>query len=939
MRTFVIVLACLACTSPGRRVQASSLSTQGNAKGRHQTIPQADAKDQVANTPKALAELLLASTNPAAAWQIVGHSRNLMRNSASVDSVGWRPLHMLQRLAVDISMQKTEEAVAPPGKFDFLSMEKKWQEHWDKEDIFKTERRPGKPKKYVLDMFPYPSGAGLHVGHPEGYTATDIMSRYWRMKDFDVLHPMGWDAFGLPAEQHAINTGTHPSKTTYENIANFKRQLKSLGFSYDWSRELATTDDDYVRWTQWIFLQLVKKGLAAQSEVNVNWCPALGTVLANEEIIDGLSERGNHPVKRMPLRQWVLKITEYADRLQEDLQGLDWPEGTLKEQNDWIGKSTGASIKFEVEGQDEQIEVFTTRPDTLFGVSYVVLAPENPLVSKFTTADQKASVDAYLEKVAGKSDLERTSTGKDRGKTGVPTGSFAVHPLTGDKLPVWVADYVLASYGTGAVMAVPAHDERDFAFADKFGLPIKRVVTTEGEGEPDLPFTELGVSCGCDEMNENLNGLPTEDMRIAVIALLRMKQMGSFQVNYKLRDWVFSRQRYWGEPIPIYFPVEIEDGLDPRKGDEHRICFEEPITVPEEELPVKLPPMDDFKPGDDPQGCLARAVDWRYFQKDGRWFARETNTMPQWAGSCWYYLRFTDPSFTDGALSKEGASWLPVDLYVGGQEHAVLHLLYARFWHKVLYDCGVVDHTEPFTKLMHQGIILGTDGEKMSKSRGNVINPDDVVNEHGADSLRLYEMFMGPIEQSKPWQTAQITGVVKFRDRVHRLASGSVSDAPPEGELLKLMHKTIKQVTEDVEKLSFNTAISAMMVFSTELGKVDGEGPPKECLETLMLLCSPFAPHVAEEGWSLLGHAESLAKHPWPIYKEELCVDDTVTLAVQVMGKVRGTIEISPDSEQAEALALAVADENVAKFLDGKKAVGDFKKVIYVKGRIINLIP
>ena len=846
-----------------------------------------------------------------------------------------RPLWMMTATA-----DKTTSTTSNSNTFNFLEIEQKWQKYWDTHETFKTTRRLGHPKKYVLDMFPYPSGAGLHVGHPEGYTATDIMARYWRMNDFDVLHPMGWDSFGLPAEQHAINTGTHPSVTTYENIANFKRQLKSLGFSYDWSREIATTDDDYVKWTQWIFLKLVESGLAKQSEVSVNWCPALGTVLANEEIIDGLSERGSHPVKRMPLRQWVLMITKYADRLEEDLKELNWPEGTLSSQKQWIGRSSGVSIKFDVGNNEDQIEVFTTRCDTLMGVSYVVLAPEHPLVSKLTTNEYASVVEDYVNKVASKSDLERTSTGKDKGKTGVFTGSYVKHPLTGDDVPLWVADYVLAGYGTGAVMAVPAHDERDYEFATLFKLPIKQVVDFNNKDkEVELPYTGFGTSCNSGS-DISLDGLPTEKMKEAIVTKLSAIKMGEEQVTYKLRDWVFSRQRYWGEPIPIYFPVNMEGDdatSDPRKDDPHTIDFETPICVPEEELPLKLPPMDDFKPGDDPQGCLARAKDWRYFQQDGKWYARETNTMPQWAGSCWYYLRFTDPTNKISAFGDEGASWLPVDLYVGGQEHAVLHLLYARFWHKVLYDLKIVDHKEPFTQLVHQGMILGTDGEKMSKSRGNVINPDDVVNAHGADCLRLYEMFMGPLEATKPWQTAQVSGVVRFRDRCYQIASGKIINDAPDDDLLRIMHKTIKKVTQDIEKFSFNTAISELMVFSTALSKAKG-GAPKECVEALMLLLSPFAPHIAEEGWSLLGHGETLAKHPWPEFDEDLCIDSTITVAVQVNGKVRGKIQIPKDCEQIVALEAALSETSVQKWTEDRKNEDDFKKVIFVPNRIINVI-
>ena len=816
--------------------------------------------------------------------------------------------------------------------YDHRKVEKKWQDHWEDTQIFKSVRRAGKEKKYVLDMFPYPSGEGLHVGHPEGYTATDIMARYWRMRDFDVLHPMGWDSFGLPAEQHAINTGTHPAVTTGKNINTFKRQLKSLGFSYDWSRELATTDIKYLRWTQWIFLQLFKKGLASQGEAIVNWCPQLGTVLANEEIIDGKSERGNFPVVRQPLRQWILHITKYAAQLEQGLSGLAWPDSTMAMQKQWIGRSVGASISFAVEGHlEEIIEVFTTRADTMMGVTYVVLAPENPLVRKIVTATCETDVNAYVAEVAGKSDLERTSTGKDRGKTGVATGAICIHPFTGERLPIWVADYVLASYGTGCVMAVPAHDERDFQFAKKFGLPVQQVIAPE-KGEWTLPFCDTGVLCNS---GFELDGMSSAAGQTAIIAQLQTMGAGAEKVSYKLRDWVFSRQRYWGEPIPIYFPVETAGS--PLDGTPYTIDYNTPIAMEESDLPLKLPPMDDFKPGTDPSGCLARALEWRFFQKDGKWFARETNTMPQWAGSCWYYLRFTDPHNNDALLSAEAASWLPVDLYVGGQEHAVLHLLYARFWHHVLFDLGLVDHAEPFTKLVHQGMILGTDGEKMSKSRGNVVNPDDVIQEHGADALRLYEMFMGPLEASKPWQTSQLSGVVRFRERVYSLlpevASGMSVTDDHFTELNVLMHKTIKGVTGDVDRMAFNTVISKLMVFTNALKELKG-GVPKECVEALVLMLSPLAPHIAEECWQELGHKKSLALEPWPEFDESFCVEISQVVTVQVNGKVRGTVKADPEALEGDVLERVRAAPGVAKWLKD----GDIKKIIYVPGKIISII-
>eukprot|EP00617_Octactis_speculum_P020574 CAMPEP_0185754320 /NCGR_PEP_ID=MMETSP1174-20130828/12953_1 /TAXON_ID=35687 /ORGANISM="Dictyocha speculum, Strain CCMP1381" /LENGTH=896 /DNA_ID=CAMNT_0028432469 /DNA_START=46 /DNA_END=2736 /DNA_ORIENTATION=+ len=840
-----------------------------------------------------------------------------------------------------------EDVTSAAAQYDHAAVESRWQDYWEENQTFRAVRRPGKEKKYVLDMFPYPSGSGLHVGHPEGYTASDIMARYWRMCDFDVLHPMGWDSFGLPAEQYAIQTGTPPASTTKANIATFKRQLKSLGFSFDWAREMATTDDDYVRWTQWIFIQLYKQNLAAQSEVLVNWCPALGTVLANEEIINGLSERGDHPVERIPLRQWVLKITMFAEELVDGLEGLDWPEGTMAAQKAWIGKSEGAQIEFEVAGQSgtEVVKAFTTRPDTLMGVTYVVLAPEHPLVDTICTEAQVESVKEYVSASARKSDMDRTATGADRGKSGVSTGAFALHPLTGAEVPIWVADYVLGSYGTGAVMAVPAHDTRDFEFASLFGLPMKTVVVKadvvanqsedDGTAMMDEAFCGEGVTVNS---GEGLDGLTTSECKDAIVGLLEAEGKGTKQVTYKLRDWVFSRQRYWGEPIPIYFPVEMgEGGGDPRLGDDHKIRFDEPIAVAEEDLPLKLPHMDNYEPGTDPQGCLARATDWRYFEKDGAWFARETNTMPQWAGSCWYFLRYIDPDNQDAAWSLEAdKSWMPVDLYVGGQEHAVLHLLYARFWHKVLHQLGLTAAPEPFQKLVHQGMILGADGEKMSKSRGNVVNPDDVVKEYGADALRLYEMFMGPLEATKPWQTSQVTGVVRFRNKVFNLASMryDLSDESMDDETARILHKTMKKVTEDVENLAFNTAISALMVLVNHLSGLKTRAPPREAVEKVVLMISPFAPHVAEECWQILGHEGSIARESWVTWDEKLCIDSVVKLGVQVNGKVRGTIELAKDADETEAQELGLALESVQKFVEGKT----IKKVIYVPGRILNIV-
>ncbi|NUP07921.1 MAG: leucine--tRNA ligase [Polyangiaceae bacterium] len=894
---------------------------------------------------------------------------------------------------------------APKGKYDHAEVEPRWQKHWEERQTFRAARRPGKKKRYLLDMFPYPSGSGLHVGHPEGYTATDIVARYARMRDEDVLHPMGWDAFGLPAEQYAIETGTHPSVKTYENIATFRRQLKMLGFSYDWSRELATTDDEYVRWTQWIFLLLFKRGLAYQDEIPVNWCPALGTVLANEEVVDGRSERGNHPVIRTPLRQWMLRITAYADRLAEDLSEVDWPHGTLTMQREWIGRSEGAEIEFSVDGRpDDRFSVFTTRADTLLGVTFVVLAPEHPLVKSITTDAQRASVDGYVAQAQSKSDRDRIAQTKT--KTGVPTGAFAIHPLSGEKVPVWVGDYVIGSYGTGAVMGVPGHDARDFEFAKAFKLAIVEVVSPDGKKHETLEsaYVEDGIAVNSGEFD----GLKTPDCSRAIVKKLESIGKGRGKITYKLRDWVFSRQRYWGEPIPIYFPVELPEGGDPQKGAKAIIRFDKPIAIEESELPLRLPNLSDFRPGDDPAGPLARSLEWRFFQKDGQWYARETNTMPQWAGSCWYYLRFLDPKNGSEGWSKEAyADWMPVDLYVGGAEHAVLHLLYARFWHKVLYDAGFVRDLEPFKKLVHQGMILGTsyrfyrsvDGQalpgdlsvaaeptglpafkgampkwtpvfrtdtgepvqecfakeeeielksgdpihrelgiktvliadKMSKSRGNVVNPDDIVKAHGADCLRLYEMFMGPLEAVKPWQSSQIQGVVRFRDRAYAVCTRATNDAiDPETE--RLLHRTIKKVTQDVEGLSFNTAISTMMVFTNHLNGLPSV--PKEAAEKLALLLAPFAPHVAEEIWKELGHPESLALAPWPSFDPKLTVDDKIEIAVQVNGKVRGQVLLARTASEEDARKAALEIDSVKPFMDGKT----IKKFIYVPARIVNFV-
>ncbi len=812
-------------------------------------------------------------------------------------------------------------------RYDPAAIEPKWQAYWNDHDTFNTPEGAERPKAYILDMFPYPSGSGLHVGHPEGYTATDIMARYRRARGYDVLHPMGWDAFGLPAEQHAILTGTHPRDTTVQNIETFKRQLKMLGFSYDWSREIDTTSPDYVRWTQWIFLELFKRGLAYQNEVPVNWCPALGTVLANEEVINGLSERGGHPVERVPLRQWVLKITAYADRLLADLDDVEWPNSTRIMQQEWIGRSEGAEVHFQVVGHDASIEVYTTRPDTLFGATFMVLAPEHPLVDAITSDRQRADVTAYVEQAKSKSERDRQAS-KD--KTGVFTGGLAINPVNGAEVPVYIADYVLWGYGTGAIMAVPAHDERDFEFATAHGIPIIEVVSKTGAAS-EAPLAEAMVEQGIALNSGKYDGLSTAEFKARITKDLEEAGKGRARVEYKLRDWIFSRQRYWGEPIPIYFPVDT-DG-DPREGAEFSIRYDEPMAVAASELPLRLPELDDYKPGKDPAGVLARAADWRFFRKDGRWYARETNTMPQWAGSCWYYLRFVDPRNENEICSRELAErWLPVDLYVGGAEHAVLHLLYARFWHKVLFDAGVVPTNEPFKKLVHQGMILGEGGQKMSKSRGNVVNPDDIVDAFGADSMRVYEMFMGPLEATKPWSTSSIAGVRRFLDRVHTVTARAEASAKSDAALTRLLHQTIRKVTDDIEGMRFNTAISAMMVLSNELMKL--EQVPTEPLEVLAKLLHPFAPHLGEELWEMLGHSPSVQHQAWPEYDPALCEEDEVEVPVQINGKVRARITLPKDATQDQALDAAKSADVVAAQLADKP----LRKVIWVPNKILNLI-
>ena len=800
--------------------------------------------------------------------------------------------------------------------YNHQTIEEKWQQYWDEKKTFKTETFSDKEKLYVLDMFPYPSGSGLHVGHPVGYTATDIYSRMKKMQGYEVLHPMGWDAFGLPAEQYALDTGNSPAEFTRKNIATLKRQLKSLGFAYDWDREISTIEENYYKWTQWIFIKLYEKGLAYIEEVPVNWCPALGTVLANEEVIDGKSERGGHPVYRKPMKQWMLKITEYADRLLEDLEELDWPESIKDMQRNWIGRSEGAEITFEIDDSDETFQVFTTRPDTLFGATYAVLAPEHHLVDKITTPEQKAAVKAYIEEVSRKTDLERTDLADE--KTGVFTGAYAINPANGGKMPIWIADYVLVTYGTGAIMAVPAHDERDYDFAKTFDLPIVEVV--KGGNIEEEPYVEDGEMVNSDF----LNGLRSEDAIEKMIEWLEEKGHGERKVSYRLRDWLFSRQRYWGEPIPI---IHWEDGTM--------------TTVPEEELPLTLPEMEEIKPSGTGESPLANAEDWVNVvdPETGMKGRRETNTMPQWAGSCWYYLRYIDPNNDEVLADPEALKrWLPVDIYIGGAEHAVLHLLYARFWHKVLYDIGVVHTKEPFQKLYNQGMIL-KDSEKMSKSRGNTVDPDDIVKSHGADTLRLYEMFMGPLDADVSWSTEGLDGSRRFLDRVWRLVideEGKISEKVIEEQddhpLERVYHETVKKVSEDFENLHFNTGISQMMVFINEANKV-GE-IPRNFVEGFIKLLSPVAPHISEEIWEKLGYDESIAFADWPTYDEEKLIEEEIEIVLQVMGRVRARINVPKDISEEELEEKALENETIQQWIEGKTV----RKVIVVPGRLVNIV-
>lgn len=834
------------------------------------------------------------------------------------------------------------------SNYPFDEIEKKWQAYWEEHKTFAVTEDPSVPKdkrKYVLDMFPYPSGAGLHVGHPEGYTATDIYCRFLRMNGYNVLHPMGFDSFGLPAENYAIKTGTHPRATTEKNIDNFRKQIKRLGFSYDWSREVSTHTEQYYRWTQWIFLQLYKRGLAYESETPINWCPNCLTGLSNEEVKEGKCERCGTHVTRKNIRQWILRITAYADRLLEDLGTLDWSDSIKAMQSNWIGKSEGASVLFKLENLEESLEVYTTRSDTLFGATYMVVSPEHPLVKKITTPEQRNAVEAYIGEAAHKSDLERTDLAKD--KTGVFSGSYAINPVNGERIPVWIADYVLISYGTGAIMAVPAHDTRDWEFAKKFNLPIVEVLKSEVDVQQQA-WTEDGI-----HVNSGfLDGLNKSDAIEAMNSFLESRQIGKRTVNYKLRDWIFSRQRYWGEPIPLVHC--------PSCGT---------VPVPEDQLPLTLPEVESYAPsgtGESPLVTIPEWVDTSCPVCGGK-AKRETNTMPQWAGSCWYYLRYLDPNNDCELASKEAIEyWMPVDLYVGGAEHAVLHLLYARFWHKVLYDLGIVNTVEPFQRLVNQGMItsfafqradktlVATDeveeaapdtfiekatGErlerviaKMSKSLKNVINPDEIIAEYGADAMRTYEMFMGPLQVSKPWATTGLSGVYRFLDRIWRLTEQNLSDAEPSEELLKTLHKTIKKVTKDTGNLDFNTAISQMMILVNELYKTDGL--PRAIWEPFILLLAPYVPHLAEELWELAGHAPSVSTQPWPAYREELTIDDEIELVVQVNGKVRAKLNVRKGTDKEQLLDMSMAQERIQEWIAGKTII----KTIVVPDKLVNIV-
>ncbi|TFJ43459.1 leucine--tRNA ligase [Carnobacterium divergens] len=800
--------------------------------------------------------------------------------------------------------------------FNHKTIEKKWQKYWASHNSFNTTEDPTKENFYALDMFPYPSGQGLHVGHPEGYTATDILARMKRSQGYNVLHPMGWDAFGLPAEQYALDTGNDPAEFTAHNIETFRRQINSLGFSYDWNREINTTDPHYYKWTQWIFTKLYEKGLAYEAEIAVNWCPALGTVLANEEVIDGKSERGGFPVYRKPMKQWMLKITAYAERLLDDLELVDWPESIKDMQRNWIGKSVGANVDFTVKGTDKTFTIFTTRPDTLFGATYTVLAPELELVKEITTPEQMSAVEAYIEEVSLKTDLDRTDLAK--GKTGVFTGAYAINPVNGKEIPIWIADYVLSTYGTGAIMAVPAHDERDYEFAKTFDIEILPVI--EGGDIENEPYTGDGPHINSDFLNGMDKATAIEKMN----RWLEDNDFGKKETTYRLRDWLFSRQRYWGEPIPV---IHWEDGTT--------------TTLPEEELPLLLPKTTEIKPSGTGESPLANISEWVNVvdPKTGMKGRRETNTMPQWAGSSWYFLRFIDPHNKNELASFEKLEkWLPVDIYIGGAEHAVLHLLYARFWHKFLYDIGVVPTKEPFQKLYNQGMILGGNNEKMSKSKGNVVNPDDVVEKYGADTLRMYEMFMGPLDASIAWNENGLEGSRKFLDRVWRMLvdeDGKLRDRITtfnDGALDRVYHQTVKKVTEDFEALRFNTAISQMMVFVNEAYKTDAL--PFNYIEGFVQLLAPIAPHMAEELWEKLGHKESLTYAVWPTFDEKFLVEDEIEVIFQVNGKLKAKAIVAKDVQKAEMEEIALADETVKEAIAGKT----IRKVVVVPGKLVNIV-
>ncbi|MFC1744795.1 leucine--tRNA ligase [Candidatus Riflebacteria bacterium] len=820
------------------------------------------------------------------------------------------------------------------AQYDFSRIEKEWQKNWEESGIYHCTNDSSRPKFFGLIEFPYPSGDGLHVGHPRSYTAMDVICRKKRMQGYNVLFPIGFDSFGLPTENFAVKTGIHPLKVTKDNIENFTRQLKMMGFSFDWSREVKTSEPNYYKWTQFIFLRLFKKGLAYQASIPVNWCPALGTILANEEVIDGKSDVGGHPVFRKPMRQWLLKITAYADRLIGDLTDVNYLEKIKAQQIHWIGRSEGAEIRFPITGFDKSIEVYTTRPDTVFGATYMVLSPEHELLQKLKEKIHNwQEVEEYIQEASSKSDLERTELSKD--KTGIELkGVTAFNPATEKEIPIFVADYVLISYGTGAIMSVPGHDQRDWEFAKKFNLPIIEVISGGDIETEAFTSTDEGILVN----SGFLNGLPVKEAIDKTISWLRDNSLGAGKVNYKLRDWVFSRQRYWGEPIPIYYPVESSAGtdlnnFDPRKDDSHRVVYEKPIPLEESELPLVLPEIQDFKPTLDGEPPLARCEDWVYFQKDGNWFARETNTMPQWAGSSWYFLRYCDPHNNEQLASKECLDyWMPVDWYNGGMEHTTLHLLYSRFWHKFLFDEGLVKDKEPYSKRTSHGVILGEDNQKMSKSRGNVVNPDEVVKQSGADTMRCFEMFIGAFDQMIPWSNKGVNGVHKFLNRVWNLLGKVDSEVLPNKEDDYQLHKTIKNVSERIESMKFNTAVSELMTYSNYLGSK--AKVVKEHFNIYLKLLSVFAPHIACELWSKLGNEEELTTSCWPEWSEEKLLRETFTLAVQVNGKLRDTLEIELSADKQEIANSAKSSERVKKHIAGKNII----KEIYVPKKIYNIV-